>query len=39
MSEGGDKWIYIGFCWLVMGGSGYILTSGGWWWVMVGSGG
>ena len=32
---------FFGWCvvvdifWLVVGGSGYILASGGWWWVVV----
>ena len=34
-------WSIFGWCvvvdifWLVVGGSGYILASGGWWWVVV----
>ena len=27
--------VVVDIFWLVVGGSGYILASGGWWWVVV----
>ena len=44
MSKVGHVWIHFGFSWVVVyfqvvvGSGGYILTGGGWFWVVVGGG-
>ena len=38
MGGGGCYWIYLCWCWVAVGGCGYILAGSGWWWVVVGGG-